>query len=187
MIATNLMVPTYPKDHPAFATAQIILSSLFIALCAQISIPLPFSPVPLTLQTFAVMLVGAKLGSRKGAIAVLLYLAEAILGLPVLAGGMADPLALAGPKGGYLIGFVFQASFSGWLVERINIHGKRFLTLGLFLNYALLLITGSLWLSQFVGIQNAFTMGALPFIPGAIIKIFVVVALLTRNESHSAS
>lgn len=187
MVSTSLITQAYSKEHPAFVTAQIFLSSLFIALCAQISLPLPFSPVPLSLQTFAVMMVGGMLGSRKGAISVLLYLAESMLGMPVLAGGIADPLALIGPKGGYLMGFVFQAYLSGWFAERMHVFGKSGLMLGLFVAYALVLATGTLWLSQFVGFSNAIIMGALPFIPGAIAKILVVVSLLTRNERRSAS
>lgn len=186
MVSANLVAQIYSKEHPAFVTAQIVLSSLFIALCAQISLPLPFSPVPLSLQTFAVMMVGGMLGSRKGAISVLLYLAESMLGMPVLAGGIADPLALIGPKGGYLMGFAFQAYLAGWFAERISTFGKSGLMLGLFAAYALVLTTGALWLSQFVGLSNAIIMGAVPFIPGAIAKILAVVSILTRHD-HSAS
>jgi len=73
--------------------AQVILCSGIIALCAQIRIPLPFTPVPITMQTFAVMMIGGMLGSKNGALCVLMYLAEASFGLPVLRGGVSDPLA----------------------------------------------------------------------------------------------
>jgi biotin transport system substrate-specific component len=181
MVSTIMPAQEYSKEHPAFITTQIFLSSLLIAFCAQISLPLPFSPVPLSLQTFAVMMVGGMLGSRKGTISVLLYLAESMLGMPVLAGGLADPLALIGPKGGYLMGFVFQAYIAGWFAERIHTFGKSGLMISLFAAYALVLVTGTLWLSQFVGLSNAFVMGTLPFIPGAIAKILAAVSLLTRK------
>ena len=170
------------EQNPAFIVAQIVLSSLFIALCAQISIHLPFTPVPMTMQTLAVMMVGGILGSRNGAISVILYLVESMAGLPVLAGGAINPLALIGPTGGYLIGFVFQAYLVGWFAERLTVLGKASLMMGISLAYAMELLFGALWLAQFVGFKYMFMMGVIPFIPGAIVKILVVVNFLTRNE-----
>lgn len=119
------MINTYSlsqaKDSRVLLLTRIILGSCLIALCAQIRIPLPFTPVPITLQTLAVMLVGGALGSRNGALSVLLYLAESMLGLPVLSGFRIDPLALFSPVGGYLVGFVFQAYLTGWFVENQSI------------------------------------------------------------------
>ncbi|MGO9412364.1 MAG: biotin transporter BioY, partial [Spirochaetia bacterium] len=80
--------------------------SLIIAVSAQVSIPLPFTPVPVTLQTFAVVLTGALLGSRRGAAAIVAYLAEGLAGLPVFSLGRAGFAHLLGPTGGYLVGFV---------------------------------------------------------------------------------
>lgn len=173
------------ERNPAFVVAQIVLSSLLIALCAQISIHLPFTPVPVTMQTLAVMMVGGMLGSRNGAISVLLYLVESMLGLPVLAGGTVNPLALVGPTGGYLIGFVFQAYLVGWFAERIHVLGKPALMIGVSLAYAMELAIGALWLSQFVGLKHMLMMGVIPFIPGAIVKILVVVNFLTRNDNRA--
>lgn len=183
MMSTDVIIraPTKENSH-LLSAAHIVLSSLFIALCAQISIPLAFTPVPLTLQTLSVMMVGGMLGSRKGAISVALYLLESIVGLPVLAGGVSNSFALIGPKGGYLIGFVFQAYLVGWFAERMHQLGKSALMLGMVSAYALQLTVGSLWLGQFVGFQNALVMGVLPFIPGAIVKILVAINVLTRNE-----
>ncbi len=82
------------------------------------AIQLPFSPVPITGQTMAVLLVGALLGSRRGALAVLAYIAEGLAGLPVFAGGAAGLARLFGPTGGYLVGFVAAAFLVGWLAER---------------------------------------------------------------------
>jgi biotin transport system substrate-specific component len=112
----------------------VVTGSVFIALLAQVAIPLPFSPVPITGQTFAVLLVGVLLGSRRGGLGVLLYLLEGAAGLPFFAGGTAGLARLAGPTGGYLVGFVVAAIVVGLLAERgwdRRIWGQVFI-LGLF-------------------------------------------------------
>jgi biotin transport system substrate-specific component len=169
-----------------FSAVQIVLGSLLIALCAQINIPISFSPVTVTLQTLAVMLVGASLGSRKGALCVLVYLSESMLGLPVLHGGQMNPLALIGPNGGYLAGFVLQAYLVGWYSERRHTLGKSVVMIGMSLACALQLFAGTLWIGQFIGYSSAFMMGFMPFIPGEILKILVVVNYLYRNDSTIA-
>lgn len=173
------------EQNSVFVAAQIVLSSLFIALCAQISLYLPFTPVPITMQTLAVMMVGGVLGSRNGAISVILYLAQSVLGLPVLAGGVVNPFALIGPTGGYLISFVFQAYLVGWFAERFSVLGKSALMMGISLAYVVGLLLGGGWLAQFVGFENMLVMGVIPFIPGEVIKILVVVNFLTRNEPRA--
>ena len=92
---------------------QVIGASLLLALCSQIKIILPFTIIPITLQTLAVLIIGAKLGSRKGSAAILLYFAQIMAGFPVLAGGISDPLVFFGPKAGYYFGFCFQAFIMG--------------------------------------------------------------------------
>ena len=149
--------------------SRILLASFFIGLCAQIRIPLFFTPVPITGQTLAVMLIGATLGSRKGALAVICYLAQGCLGLPVWVS------ALGGPTSGYLIGFVFEAYLIGILFERKN-------RLPVFLKIALpallQLSMGTLWLSQFVGWQGVWIMGFIPFLPGELFKAILIVIFL---------
>src|SRR3989338_6477176 len=94
--------------------------SLLVTLGAQVSLPLPFSPVPVTGQTFAVLLLGATLGARRGAAALLLYLAEGAAGLPVFApGGLPGVARLAGPTGGYLLAFPAAAFLVGRLAEKL--------------------------------------------------------------------
>lgn len=184
MLSTSSIAYTGAKERSvAFTVAQIFMSSLLIALCAQITIPLPFTPVGLTLQTLAVMLIGAMLGSRNGAISVMLYLAESMLGFPVLSGGVSNVLALVGPKAGYLIGFVFQAYLVGWFAERRHSLGRSGLMLGMFFASALQLSVGALWLGQFVGYQSMLLMGVVPFIPGEMIKILVVNNFLSRHDN----
>lgn len=165
-------------ETKTFALTQIILASLFIALCASIRIPLPFTPVPLSLQSFAVMLVGCSLGSKKGALAVLVYLAEAMLGLPVLSGWRIDPFFLMTPVAGYLIGFVGQAYICGYVTENSKSLGSVATVGGYFLASFVTLACGAIGLSMFVGANNALPLGVLPFLPGDVLKVFAATAIL---------
>jgi biotin transport system substrate-specific component len=99
--------------------ALVIAASLFVAICARITVPLPFTPVPLTMQNFAVLLVGLTLGSRRGFAALALYLVEGASGMPVFSiAGMGGIAQLLGPTGGYLMAYPFAAFTAGWILER---------------------------------------------------------------------
>src|SRR5271156_3382208 len=102
----------------ASQVAIVIGASLFVALCARITLPLPFTPVPLTLQNFGVLLVGLALGPRRAFAALVLYLAEGLIGMPVFnpmgPGGIAQ---LLGPTGGFLLAYPFVAGIAGWVFE----------------------------------------------------------------------
>ncbi|HEY8131981.1 MAG TPA: biotin transporter BioY, partial [Thermoanaerobaculia bacterium] len=98
--------------------ALVIAGSAIIAIAAQIAIPIPFTPVPLTMQPLAVLVVGIVLGSRRGAAAAVLYLLEGLSGLPVFAQGHGGPLWLMGPTAGYLYSYPFAAFIAGWFSER---------------------------------------------------------------------
>jgi len=174
------MIATYASSFSfnrkfVLSALQILGASLFIALCAQIRIPLPFGFVPFTCQTFAVMLVGAALGSRKGLFAVLAYLTEGALGLPFFANG-----CLLSVTGGYLLGFAFQAYLVGWFAERQQ-KGLSLL-LGMCLASAVQLGLGALWLSSFVGPQMAFTIGFYPFILIELAKAVMVTLCLSKKS-----
>jgi biotin transport system substrate-specific component len=161
--------------------SQILLGSLLIALLAQIQVPLPFTPVPLTLQTLAVMLLAGILGRVRAALAVFAYLAEVGMGLPVLAGMASHPLALIGPRAGYLIGFFFLAYFAGSIFERklkpvITCAALGGICLGQ-------LLMGACWLGLFVGMQNALSMGFFPFLIGEVLKILAVCTLFNRTKN----
>ena len=97
---------------------QVIGGSFFLAICSQLSIPLFFTPVPISMQTFAVLLIGGFLGSKKGALAVALYLFEGVIGLPFFSGGHAGVACLLSPSGGYLLGFLVAAFVIGMMVEK---------------------------------------------------------------------
>jgi len=156
----------------------IVAGSLVVAGMAQVQIPLPFTPVPLTGQTFAVLLVGAALGARRGAASLLLYLAEGAAGLPFFAGGAGGFARLAGPTGGYLIGFVLAALVVGWLADRGR--DRRFGTaLPIFLLGELVIyLCGVTWLGAYVGMQKALTAGLLPFVIGDAIKLITAALAL---------
>jgi len=145
-----------------------VLGSLFIAICAQIQIDLPL--VPVTLQTFAVLAVGAAFGMRLGAATVALYVLEGTLGLPVFAGFAAGPAILMGPTGGYLIGFILAAALVGWFAERG--FDRRVLTMFgvMVLGAAVLYIPGLLWLAKFTGYDKVLELGLYPFLWGDLLK-----------------
>lgn len=157
---------------------QVLGASLFIALCAQIYIPLYFSPVWITGQTFAIMLVGATLGSRKGLLSVMAYLVEGSLGLPVFAGAHFGLASLLGPNGGYFIGFMLQAYLVGWCIERqSSVNALRTFAV-LLLSCCLQLGIGALWLSHYVGLEYAFMLGVAPFVFGETLKALCVATAL---------
>lgn len=148
----------------------VAVASLFIAVCAQLELRLPFTPVPLTGSTLGVLYAGALLGSRRGAAAVGLYLLEGAAGLPVFAGGAAGALHLFGPTGGYLLGFPVGAFVTGLLAERgwDRSPGRAFLVM----------LAGSLpifglglaGLARFVPAETLLTQGLWPFLPGDLLK-----------------
>ena len=178
MTYADVLRPSVKKQALLYDVLLIAGGSLFIALLSQIKIPLPFTPVPVTGQTFGVLLTGALLGRNRGALAVLAYLSEGIAGLPVFAGGGAGILHLLGPTGGYLFGFIGAAYMVGLLAEKgwDRKTGSTILmmTLGSFIIFA----AGLTWLVFYSGSDRLLMMGLFPFIPGDIIKIVLAAVLL---------
>jgi biotin transport system substrate-specific component len=154
------------------------LGALLVALFSQVVIPLPFTPVPVTGQTLAVLLVGALLGSRRGAGSLLMYLASGVMGLPVFSSGMAGLARLAGPTGGYLLGFVAAAFVVGMLCERWVARHPAALLPTLIVGSLVIYLFGVSWLAVYVGIENSLAMGLLPFIPGDLVKLALVAVIL---------
>jgi len=142
------------------------------AVLAQISIPLPFTPVPITLQTMGALLVGSALGSRKGFLSQLVYLLAGLVGLPVFAGGVGGSAHLFGATGGYIVGFLAAAYLAGLLAERGWDRSRR-VVLAMVLADAATFCLGMAWLVPFVGIAQVAAQGLLPFIPGEILKILL--------------
>ncbi len=166
------------KYRLAYDISLVVGGSIVIALCAQAAIHLPFSPVPITLQTLGILLIGSLLGSKKGALCILAYLVEGVTGLPVFADGKFGVVVLLGPTGGYLLGFVVAAFVVGWLTERG--WDKRYWTtvIAMISGTVLIYVFGLVWLANFVSSEMLWKAGLLPFIPGAVIKIGLAAVLL---------
>lgn len=150
-----------------------VAGSLLVALCAQVSLPLPFSPVPVTGQTFAVLLVGATLGARRGAAALVLYLLEGAAGLPVFApGGLPGPARFLGPTAGYLLAFPLAVFVLGWLVDCLPRRWWSWLA-AVLMAEAVILSSGVVWLGIVTqaGWVEALRLGLLPFLPGELLKV----------------
>lgn len=175
--------------HPPVATTRhaplardaslILCGSLVVALAAQARLDLPFTPVPITLQTAAVLLVGATLGARRGAAAVLAYLAQGAAGLPVFAGGAAGPAYALGPTGGYLVGFVLAAATAGWLVERGWGRDPLRVVAAFGLASASVYLAGVSWLALAFGLPP--TAGLVPFVAVDAAKTVVAAALWSAS------
>jgi biotin transport system substrate-specific component len=155
----------------------VLAGSAIIALAAQVRLPLPFSPVPVTGQTFAVLLVAASLG-RLGVASVLMYLAEGAFGFPVFAGGAAGLAYMAGPTGGYLVGFVLAAVIVGAAAERE--WDRRLVTslLVMLLGEVAIYACGVAWLARFPLPVPLLQAGLFPFIPGDLFKMILAAIAL---------
>ena len=163
-----------PLAEAAVQIALIVGATVFVGVCARIYLPLPGTPVPLTVQNMAVLLVGLSLGSRRGFLAMALYLAEGASGLPVFSptglGGIAQ---IIGPTGGYLIAYPFVAALAGYIFER----GKQTFARGLIASLAgeiLLFASGISWLYVLThSLAQAISLGLYWFIFAEIIKVML--------------
>lgn len=169
-------------------TKNLIFTSLFAAVTgvgAFISIPLPLSPVPITLQLFFTLLSGLVLGSRWGALSQFVYLLLGGIGLPIFAGGAAGFQSLIGPTSGYLWGFVLAAFVVGFLTERSRSLGMSIfaIVLGLLAIY----IPGTLVLAKVadLSVVKALSLGVVPFVPGDVIKAIFAVFVHLRVQRAS--
>jgi len=169
---------------------QISLFTALTSILAFISIPLPFSPVPVSGQTLGVMLSGVFLGARKGTISIIIYIILGSIGLPIFAGGSSGIGVLFGPTGGYLWGFMIAAYIIGKLFETNNMGIVwKFISLfigGIFIIYFFGMI--QLIIVTKMSLVKALTAGVLPFIPGGIFKIIVALLISQRmNVNRSSS
>jgi len=174
----DLLRPCERKRAALYDIALIIGGSLLIGLCAQVKVLLPFSPVPITAQTFAVLMIGTLLGAWRGSLCVLTYIVQGVAGLPVFAlgGGFA---VLIGPTGGYLVGFVPAAYITGLLAQKG--WDRRIVTtiLAMVLGNIVIYAFGLLWLCCLTGINRAVpAVGLYPFVVGDLLKIALAAAVL---------
>ena len=178
----DLSLPAFSPLHPrsrslAWQLAALLLGTALLTASSWIRVPM--LPVPMTMQTFAVTLIGALYGWRLGAATVMAWLLQGATGLPVFAGGAGGVMHLVGATGGYLIAFPVAAALTGWLAEK-GWNGRRpmLALVSMLAGNALCLVIGTAWLANFVGLPKAFALGALPFLLGAVVKSALAAATL---------
>lgn len=170
---------------------MMVFASLFAALTAAgayIQVPIPFSPVPVTLQVFFVLLAGSMLKSKWGGLSMIVYTLLGIAGLPVFAGGSSGIGVLLGPTGGYIVGFILAAYIIGKLSERAGGNAARsgFLINALNMSTGVLVIyacgISQLMLMADMGLGAALALGVIPFLPGEIVKTAVAAYIASTHE-----
>ncbi len=166
----------WPSASVGRSIALIVAGSLLLTLSAKIQIS--FWPVPMTMQTLAVLVLGAACGARLGVAAMLAYIAEGAAGLPVFAGPSAGAAYLMGPTAGYLIGFVIAAGVVGFLAERGWNRRMSHIVVAMCLGHLLIFVPGVLWLAVLFGWQKAFAVGVSPFVLATLLKTALAAALL---------
>ncbi|MGB0035570.1 MAG: biotin transporter BioY [Candidatus Acidiferrales bacterium] len=175
----------YAGEGLAADVVRIAAANILLVLCANIAIPLPWTPVPITGQTFGVLLVAVLLGSRRGALTLGLYLLEGLAGLPVFQPyGLPGPARFLGPTAGYLLAYPPAAFLTGWLVERGAEKSVARLGGALLSGEILIFLGGCAWLAVEVGRGWNFALqqGALPFLPGEVIKMALIIAAVRGVE-----
>jgi biotin transport system substrate-specific component len=178
--AATLRLAAVPRIDLLTDAVIVTLGAALIAASAQVSIPLPFTPVPITGQTFAVLLVGASLGTLRGTSSAMLYVLIGIAGAPVYADGAHGWAQITGASGGYLVGFILAAALTGRLAEQR--WDRRFSSaLGAILTgNVIIFLVGLPWLAVVLdtNLEKTLEFGLYPFIPGEILKVYLAAALL---------
>src|SRR5262245_21608469 len=178
------VVPLDLQSRPlVWQVGAVVLGSLLLALSSYIQVPM--IPVPVTMQTLAVALIGALYGWRLGGITIIAWLVQGAAGLPVLAGGASGIHHFVGPTGGYLFAFPLAGALMGWLAER-GWNGNRVILafLGMLLSNAVCLLLGAAWLAALIGPERAIMLGVAPFLVGALLKSALGAAVL-KLVAHS--
>lgn len=160
----------HPKNRSlAWKIGAVILGTVILAISSYVEVPMV--PVPVTLQTFAVALIGALYGWRLGGITITAWLIEGALGLPVLAGGASGAHYFMGPTGGYLFAFPIAGMIMGWLAERGWTGDRVGLAFaGMLVSNVVCLVLGAAWLAVLIGAKQAVMAGVVPFLLGAVLK-----------------
>jgi len=149
-----------------------------LLLAASAKLQIPFYPVPMTLQTLAVLALGAAFGLRLATATVALYLVEGLFGLPVFAGAVAGPAYMFGPTGGYLVGFLVAAALVGWLADRGAARSAARLAVVMSLGHVAIFACGFAWLALALGADKAFAAGVAPFYAATALKTALGVAVV---------
>ena len=180
LVITDIWVRPQARTNVFVRNTTLVVGfALLTAICAQIRIPLGFTPVPVTGQTFAVLLAGAALGTRLGALSQLTYWVMGLIGLPFYSNATGGWSAGTGATMGYMIGFIFAAAAVGHLAELK--HDRKFITSlpAMLLGSAIIYICGATWLAHSLDIavatgdKNAISLGVAPFLIGDLIKMLL--------------
>ena len=158
------------------AVLLALVGSALVAISAQIQVPM--YPVPMTMQPFAVIVIGAAFGARLGAATLLVYMAEGALGLPVFAGLKGGAAMLTGPTAGYIVGFVLASGAVGWLAERGWDRNIVTTVAAMTIGMALIYLPGVAWLASLIGTEKAIAAGMMPFLVGDAVKIALAALVL---------
>ncbi|OGN56242.1 MAG: hypothetical protein A3D96_02180 [Chlamydiae bacterium RIFCSPHIGHO2_12_FULL_44_59] len=150
----------------------VLLANIIICLTGFFSIPLWFTPVPIALQNATVLFFASLLGARRAFLAVLLFLFQGAVGLPVFSGGTSGLPMLLGVRGGYLVGYLLAALVTGWLAERKR--GVADTAFALIVGNLIIYTLGAGYLATFVGLHKAFVMGIAPFLMGDFFKTLII-------------
>jgi biotin transport system substrate-specific component len=190
ILSLNRTVTLIDAIRPGVSSRQrdvLLVAALgtLMGVLAQISVPLPFTPVPITGQTLGVLLIGALLGSRRGAVAMLVYLAEGLAGLPVFNDGstawtltrLGVP-TIVGPTAGYLFAFPVAAFAVGWLAERGWDRRPLTAALAMIAGEVIIYTIGLPWLAFYVGAAQAIPLGMVPFLTGDALKLVLATAVM---------
>ena len=165
------------KEKETFKNILLVLGGVaFLSIMSQVLIPLPYTPVPITLGTFGVTLMALLYGRKLGTATILSYVVAGSLGAPIFAGGKAG--SLFSPTGGYILGYIVATIILGYLADRGVTKSYVKTILSLMLSSTIILTLGSLVLSLFVPGKNAFMIGVLPFLPGDALKSTTTTLLL---------
>lgn len=182
MTIPSVVIDRLVRGRAAANMLLVVGASALIAIAAQVAIPLPFTPVPLTLQPLAVIFIGVALGSTRGAAAAALYLLEGFSGLPVFAQGHSGPAWLLGATAGFLYSYPFAAWVAGFVSERgWGSSIVRALT-GMLLALGVIYLGGWSWLALLTDPRTAFTAGVAPFVLADIVKVALGAALLPKAQ-----
>lgn len=181
LISNSLYQRTWLKE-----ILVVIGASIIIGLFGAISLPLPFTPVPISTQCQAILLLSVILGSKRAFFAVLAFLTEAAMGLPVCSAGKGGILHLLGPTGGYLLGYLVAAYITGYLSEKFFKRTPTHTFYSIATGNVIVYLIALPWLSSFCGWKSAIQLGMLPFLIGDFLKLVFAIKILKKLSYFSA-
>ena len=178
--AATLRLAVFPRSGLLTDVVLVVAGAALVALAAQWQIKLWFTPVPITGQTFAVLLVGASLGWLRGGASLLLYFLVGLAGAPIYAGGEGGWEWVEGATGGYLVGFIFAAALTGWLAQRRWDRHFSSAVAAMLTASVVIYACGLPWLAHVanLGLEDTLEAGLYPFVVGDLLKLYLAGALL---------